>query len=121
MSAKILIIEDDDQVRDLLKKILQGEGYEVLSAVNGAEGLKMYEQENPGLIITDLIMPEKEGIETIRELRKSDPDVKIIAMSGGGTIDAGQYLLMAERLGVAKTFKKPFRRNDIIEAVSELI
>lgn len=121
MSSRILIIEDDDQVRELLKKILQSEGYAVISAVNGAEGLKLYEQSSPELIITDLIMPEKEGIETIRELKKLNPEVKIIAMSGGGTIDAGQYLMMAQRLGVSKTFKKPFRRNEILEAVSELL
>jgi len=82
--ARILLIDDDAPVRRTLRKMLERQGYEVEEAPDGKAGLTLY-QENPAdLIITDLIMPEMEGIETIMELRRRFPDVKIIAMSGGG-------------------------------------
>ncbi len=121
MSKSILVIEDDDQVRILLKKMLENAGYSVMEAPNGDIGLKLYSKQPVDLIITDLIMPEKEGIETIRELRKENPNIKIIAISGGGSVDPAQYLHMAERLGVKRTFAKPFRREDILQAVEELL
>ena len=121
MAKTILIIEDEENIRGLLRKILEKEGYDVIEAPNGEVGTRLYRQHLPDLIITDLIMPEKEGIETIRELRLDYPDAKIIAMSGGGNLDPEQYLQIAEGLGVLKTFSKPFMREEIIEAVNELI
>jgi CheY-like chemotaxis protein len=114
--ASILIIDDDPQILDMLGQILEREGHEVVDASNGKEGLKLY-RENP----TDLIMPEKEGIETIMELRRHFPDVKIIAISGGGQIDAEQYLSMAQKLGVQKTFAKPVVRAELLKVVRELL
>jgi len=84
MPACILVIEDDVQVRALLKKLLESEGYTVLEAENGNIGIRLYHENSVDVVITDLIMPEKEGIETIRELRKIAPQIKIIAISGGG-------------------------------------
>ncbi|MFC1592021.1 response regulator [Thermodesulfobacteriota bacterium] len=121
MSKSILVIEDDEQVRILLKKMLENAGYSVAEAPNGEIGITMYRENPQDLVITDLIMPEKEGIETIRELLSDNPGAKIIAISGGGSVDPEQYLHMAERLGVLKTFAKPFRREEILQAVQELI
>ena len=81
--AGILIIDDDVHIRTILRKTLQSEGYQVVEASNGNEGVRLYREKPVELIITDLIMPEKEGIETIMELGRDFPDVKIIAMSGG--------------------------------------
>ena len=121
MSKTILVIDDDDQVRTLLVKMLEFEGYAVLEAPDGKVGYKLYLENNPDLVITDLIMPEREGIETIRELRKDNPEIKIIAISGGGSVEPEQYLSMAKRLGVKRTFSKPFKREEILGAVKELI
>ena len=83
---RILIIDDERQIRELLRDILEDAGYDVAEAADGQEAIKIQRGEPADLIITDLIMPEKEGIETIRELKQSYPDVRIIAMSGGGVV-----------------------------------
>ena len=118
--ASILIIDDDPQILVMLGQILEREGHEVVEASNGKEGLKLYRENPTDLVITDLIMPEKEGIETIMELRRHFPDVKIIAISGGGQIDAEQYLSMAQKLGVEKTFAKPVVRAELLKVLREL-
>lgn len=121
MVKNILVIEDDELVRDLLKQLLENEGYNVTTARNGRIGIQLYRAEPSDLVITDLIMPEKEGIETIRELRKDYPDVKIIAISGGGAIAPTEYLNIAQRLGVQKTLSKPFKTAEILEAIRQLL
>ncbi|MCH8809524.1 MAG: response regulator, partial [Proteobacteria bacterium] len=90
--ARILIIDDEDELRSMLRQMLEQAGHEVTEAVNGAEGIRLYEQDRPDLIITDIIMPEKEGVETIIALRRADPDLPIIAISGGGRLDATDFL-----------------------------
>jgi CheY-like chemotaxis protein len=119
--ARILVIDDDEQVLDMLYESLTREGYDVLRASNGEQGLNLYREEPVDLIITDLIMPEKEGIETIIELRQDFPDVKIIAMSGGGRIGTKDYLSMAKIFGVQRTFTKPVAREQLLDAIRELI
>ncbi len=119
--ARILVIDDDEQVRDMLYESLTREGYDVLRASNGEEGLSLYREEPFDLIITDLIMPKKEGIETIIELRQDFPDVKIIAISGGGHIGIKDYLHMAKIFGVQHTFAKPVAREQLLDAIRELI
>jgi len=121
MAARILVIEDDELIRDLLKQLLERDGYTVTTAHNGKVGLKLFRDNPADLVITDLIMPEKEGIETIRELIRDYPDVKIIAISGGGTIAPFEYLSIAERLGVKKTIPKPFKTEEILAAIRQLI
>jgi CheY-like chemotaxis protein len=118
--ARILIIDDDSQILDMLRQTLERDGHEVVDASDGKEGLILYRKNPTDLIITDLIMPEKEGIETIMELRQDFPDVKIIAISGGGRLEPGQYLSMAKSFGVQYTFAKPVEREDLLEAVREL-
>lgn len=120
MAKRILVIEDDEKIIALLRSFLEGEGYEVVEAENGAVGTQRFRENRIDLVITDLIMPEKEGIETIRELKAIDPQVKIIAISGGGVLDPEQYLGIVKRLGVHRTFAKPFSRDDIVSAVNQL-
>ena len=117
----ILVIEDDDQIRALLRQILEREGYRVSEAPNGEKGIKLYRQQPADLVITDLIMPEKEGIETIIELKRVYPEVKILAISGGGKVNPEIYLDMAEKLGATYAIKKPFGRGEILEAVHNLL
>ena len=120
--ARILIIDDDDQVRKMLRLSLNAAGFDVVEAQDGKAAMKLFHQDPlVDLVITDLIMPEKEGIETIIELRRDFPKVPIIAISGGGLIDPNDYLVLAEKLGAQITLEKPFSRKDIIDAVNELI
>jgi DNA-binding response OmpR family regulator len=119
--ARILLIDDDEQVLDMLYESLTREGYDVLRASNGEQGLRLYRQEPVDLIITDIIMPEKEGIETIIELRRDFPDVKIIAMSGGGSIGTKDYLHLAKIFGVQRTFTKPVAREQLLDAIKALL
>jgi DNA-binding response OmpR family regulator len=119
--ARILLIDDDEQVLDMLYESLTREGYDVLRASNGEQGLRLYRQEPVDLIITDIIMPEKEGLETIIELRRDFPDVKIIAMSGGGRIGTKDYLHLAKIFGVQRTFTKPVAREQLLDAIKALL
>jgi len=119
--ARILIIEDEDVVRQMLRDMLERAGHQVVEAPDGEKGIQLYRAEPTDLIITDIIMPKKEGVETIMELREEFPDVKVIAVSGGGRIGPTDYLEIAKRIGAARTFKKPFDRRELLKAVSELL
>ena len=117
----ILNIDDDDQLRGMLRQTLEGVEYEVKDAPNGKEGLRLFRENPADLVITDLIMPEKEGIETIKELRQEYPEVKIIAMSGGGRSGPKGYLKVAKGLGAQCTLTKPLERDEFLKTVMELI
>ena len=119
--ARILIIDDEAMIRDLLVRILEREGYETVTASGGKDGIKIHRENPADLIITDLIMPEKEGIETIMELRRYFQDVKIIAMSGGGKIDPETYLQIAKTMGAIETIAKPFDLRELLKTVQELL
>jgi len=121
MAARILVIDDEEEVRDIIKQMLELEGYEVITAVDGNQGIKLFKQEPADLVITDIIMPDKEGIETIIELRNQFPDVKIISISGGGRIGPHDYLNMAKKLGAERSFTKPFERKKLLKAIEELL
>ena len=116
--SRILIIEDDAAVLALLLEILSRAGYEVLGAAGGQEGIKLYREAPADLVITDLVMPEKEGIETIMELRRDFPQAKIIAISGKFN---ESYLRAAKFLGAERTIDKPFTRADLLKAVEEVL
>ena len=115
--AHILIIDDEEELRATLRHMLEHDGHQVTEAANGAEGLRHYERESPDLIITDIIMPEKEGVETILALQRADPDLPIIAISGGGRLSATDFLSMAKKLGARQTLSKPFRRSELLAVV----
>ncbi len=119
--AQILIIDDDDIIRRMLRLMLTKAGYTVLDAANGKEGLELFRNNDVDLVLTDLIMPEKEGIEMIVELRSDFPDVKIIAMSGGAQMGPEGYLQMADALGAQQTLKKPIARQDLLNAIEQLL
>jgi DNA-binding response OmpR family regulator len=118
---RILIIDDDIQFNRMLKQTLEKQGYEVTTAQNGREGIQYYQKNPMDLVVTDLIMPEKEGVETIMELKRNYPDVKIVAMSGGGRIKSEDLLRIVEGIGVDATFSKPFEREDFLNTIKNLL
>lgn len=119
--AHILVVDDERQIREILQDALESEGYKVHIAPDGKRGLKCCRENEYDLIITDIIMPEKEGLELIIEVRRNDPHIKIIAMSGGGYIEPGPYLSMADRLGADKVLSKPFKIYHMLEVIRELL
>jgi CheY-like chemotaxis protein len=114
----ILVIEDDESVRGALGQTLGRLGYEVSSACNGKEGLSRAQERPPDLVITDLIMPETEGLETIIELRRRSPQIKIIAISGGGRLSTENFLGVAKKFGAHGTLAKPFSREELKAAIA---
>ena len=120
--ARILIIDDDNQFRVMLRIMLENAGHkDIVEAENGHIGMKLIRKDHFDLVITDIIMPDKDGIETIMETKKEFPAIKIIALSGGGKIGPDSYLVMAGHLGADKTLVKPFQQSELIDAVRELI
>ena len=119
--SKILIIDDERLVRLTLRKILERAGYEVIEAANGSEGIKRHQEEPADLIITDIIMPEKEGLETIIELRQRQPTLKIIAISGGGRAGPESYLEMARQFGAEHVFEKPFSPKEVLATIKDCL
>ena len=119
--ARILIIDDEPQIRSMLKLMLERDGYEVAEAPDGIEGIRTYRQNPADLIITDLIMPNKDGIGVILDLKKEFPNVKIIAMSGGGLNKPEGYLKGAKKLGAACTLTKPIDRGEMLKAIKDVL
>ena len=119
--ARILVIDDEELIRVMVRRILERAGHEVAEADNGAVGVKMYAEAAYDLVLCDVIMPEKDGIETIIELQQMDASVKIIAMSGGGQVSEHSYLRMARVLGATVTLNKPFSRRDLLQLVEDLL
>jgi DNA-binding response OmpR family regulator len=115
--AKILVVDDDAMVRTTMSTILRHHGFEVELAINGKQGLAAFREAAPDLVITDIIMPEKEGLETIIEMRRVRPSIKIIAMSGGGRVGNSDFLRMAKSLGADAVIPKPFGPNDLLGCV----
>ncbi len=111
--ARIVIIEDDEALRPMLAKTIARFGHEVFAEQDGRAGLQRVKEIMPDLVITDMVMPEKEGVETILELRRDFPAIKIIAMSGGGRINSADYLDLARKFGVSATLAKPFSRDEL--------
>jgi len=120
-SRQILIIEDDSAVRELILQTLSRAGYQVLSAEDGQQGLNLFRANNPDLVITDIVMPQKEGLQTIIELKQEAPGVKVIAMSGGGRHCNVDYLKLARKFGARRTVSKPFMRDEMLAAVREVL
>lgn len=115
--ARILIIDDNEIMRKLLCEILTSAGHEVVEASNGKEGLRLHRQAPADLVITDVVMPEEDGLETIRTLHAEDPAVRIIVMTGYDPDGKMGYLSLAENYGASRTLNKPLTSDEILEAV----
>ena len=121
MMQRILIIDDDHHILLMIKKMLERVGFEVELASNGNKGLELLKWMPVDLVITDIIMPEKEGLETIREMKKLHSDLKIIAMSGGGKISPENYLGTAKVFGASRVLEKPFTQKQLVSAVQDML
>ena len=119
--ARILVIDDDAFVCTTIRRILGRAGHQVLTAPDGRRGLELFATERPDLVITDIIMPEMEGIEIIRAMKTGSPEAKIIAISGGGRLGSFDYLPMAAKLGASEIVAKPFEPMELIEVVSRFL
>ena len=115
--ASILIIDDDAAVSRTLSLILTRAGHQVTTATSGRKGLELLSQDGFDLVLTDIIMPELDGIEAIRRIRTDHPGLRIIAMSGGGQIDKADFLHMADALGADRVLEKPVRSERLLELV----
>jgi DNA-binding response OmpR family regulator len=120
--GRVLLIDDDPAMRGTMRKILEREGHEVRDAPNGREGIELFRAEGADVVVTDLIMPEQEGIETIIELRELSPSVRILAVSGGeGVLGPDGRLFDAEALGADASLAKPFTVDQLRNAVAALL
>jgi len=117
----VLVIDDDMQIRELISAMLEKEGFSVLKAENGIEAIEICNKNHVDLVITDIIMPRKGGMKTILEVKNSYPDVGIIAMSGGGHLEAKEYLKHAIQLGANATLEKPFLKQDLLNLVNKVV
>ena len=119
--AKILIIDDEEPIRKMLRMLFEKNGFEVFDACNSHHGITVFKEHDPDLVVTDLIMPEKEGLETIREIKKLNPDTKIITISGGGVVHPEMYLDLAGKLGADHSFAKPVDTEELVSAIKKLL
>jgi DNA-binding response OmpR family regulator len=119
--ARILLADDDDSFRKMLGLSLTKLGHDVAEVRNGKEAISVINKEPPDLLITDLVMPEKEGLETIDEVKRKHPSLKIIAMSGGGRVNATDYLNIARAMGADLVLAKPFSIDEMVASLSSLL
>ena len=119
--ATIVIIDDSVPFREIVRQILVKDGHEIYEANDGTVVLKLLEKHTPDLVITDIFMPNKDGIEVVREVRRVAPNTKIIAMTGSNPVREQLYLTAASELGADATIKKPFRSNELRTIVRKLL
>lgn len=117
----ILVVDDDDMMREFVKELLQLNDFEITEATNGKMALKKFRENPPDLVITDIIMPEMEGISFIRELREHNKDIPIIAMTGNVHGRMEEYLEISSQLGANEILHKPIQSNDFLDAINKLI
>ena len=122
MDAKhILLIEDDEQFRNYLEEVLKSEGFNVSTAADGQQGYDSAMENKPDLMITDLLMPEKDGVRLITEIKQAYPDLNIIAMSGGQSVFSPAFLEAAQSLGANYTLDKPFMEDQLLELIEKCL
>ena len=119
--TRILLIDDDALGRDMLRQMLERAGYDVVEAASGREGLQQYQATAIDLIITDILMPDQDGLEIILELRRLVPEAKIIAITGGGQSGLLDLLPVAAKLGAQWTLRKPLQRLELLKAIRQLV
>ncbi len=113
-----LVVDDDPMVCEIIARTLSSAGYSVQCAANGNEAVELFAKSPCAIVVTDIVMPEKEGIETIIELKRLDPAVKILAISGGGRERGKEFLRYASRLGANAVLSKPFRKAELLEILA---
>lgn len=116
----VLVVDDDPTIRSICRQMLENADFAVAEATNGQEAIEQYRAAKADVILMDIIMPEKDGIDAILELRSLFPHVKIVAMSGGGAVPAGKYLSITQSLGVHGMLKKPFHAEDLVKAIRSI-
>lgn len=119
--AKILLVDDDDLSRSTVHQMLERAGHQVTSTGNGREGLQLIQSAPVDLVVTDLIMPDTDGLELIQELRRVAPSVRIVAISGGGRVNANEYLTVARKFGASAVLAKPFSTVELREAIGQAL
>lgn len=119
--ASILLVDDNDQLRSLIERSLKAAGHEVVTAANGKSALAILPTVKYDLVLTDIVMPDMEGLELIRSIRKANPGAKIIAMSGGGRGTADDYLTLAKNFGAAATLEKPFNIDVLTQTIDSVL
>jgi CheY-like chemotaxis protein len=120
-NGAVLIIDDDAGMLDSLVALLDSYGFQVLTASSGVRGLQVIRESAPRVVLTDILMPEQDGIETIRKIRLAHPDVKVIAMSGGGQIGHVEYLDYARMLGADATINKPADIDELVQLLRSFL
>jgi len=118
---RVLVVDDEPEIRRLVRRVLEAEGLEVEEAPDGQEAVEACHRRPPDLMVLDLIMPRKEGLETIREVKSDLPSLKIIAISGGGQGQPEGYLNLARHLGAERALAKPFLPMQLVQLVNELL
>ena len=119
--TKILVVDDEVTVREMVGEMLTRGGYEVVMAANGLEAMRRLKEQEFAVIVTDIVMPEQEGLETVLAVRKEHPQTKVIAISGGGRYGASDYLETATFFGADRVFGKPISWQELLAAVEELL
>jgi CheY-like chemotaxis protein len=120
--ARILVIDDNEDVRTVVADMLEAAGHNVATAPDGARGIEMQRQSPVALVVTDILMPEKEGLETIRDLKEEFPELRIIAMSGAGKLlKSSTHLFTAKEVGADAILRKPFGSSALLELVQQIL
>jgi DNA-binding response OmpR family regulator len=119
--AKVLVIDDDDAMRRMVVRVLVGGGHQVIEAADGRDGMRLFLEQTPDVVVSDIVMPHRDGIETISGIRAASPATAIIAISGAGRERVGVYLTAAKQLGADAILEKPFRPDELIAAVAHLL
>lgn len=117
----ILIADDDENARSAFCAILEREGYSVIEACDGIEAIRRSDECQPDLVMVDLFMPEKDGIETLFELKQKKSDIKVIIISGGGRLEPLKYLGFAKMLGASATLEKPFTTEELKATINRVL
>jgi DNA-binding response OmpR family regulator len=118
---RVLVIDDEKLLRDLLREVFQAAGYDYAEAANGIDGVRLFNEAPSDIIVTDILMPDKDGLEVIMELRKRHSELKILAISGGDRTGNRQYLRIAKELGAVRILAKPFRPQELLAVVEEVL